>query len=77
MYEKVKAEMQRHLAKMNIAASKAKNEHEKEMLREQAQKYENIDMAVVVSQSQNEIADMEEFRNRYATTTCSYLERGS
>ncbi len=36
-------------------------EHEKEALREQAQKYENIDMAVVVSQSQNEIADMEEF----------------
>jgi len=61
MYAKVKAEMQRHLAKMNIAASKAKDEHEKEMLREQAQKYENIDMAVVVSQSQNEIADMEEF----------------
>ena len=31
------------------------------MLREQADRYENIDMAVVVSQSQNEIADMEEF----------------
>jgi type I restriction enzyme, R subunit len=46
---------------MNIAASKTKNEHEREVLREQAQKYENIDMAVVVSQSQNEIADMEEF----------------
>ena len=61
MYAKVKAEMQRHLAKMNIAVSKAKDDHEKEMLREQAQKYENIDMAVVVSQSQNEIADMEEF----------------
>lgn len=61
MYAKVKAEMQRHLAKMNIAASKAKDEHEREVLREQAQKYENIDMAVVVSQSQNEIADMEEF----------------
>lgn len=61
MYAKVKAEMSRHLAKMNIAASKAKDEHEREALREQAQKYENIDMAVVVSQSQNEIADMEEF----------------
>jgi type I restriction enzyme R subunit len=61
MYAKVKAEMQRHLAKMNIAVSKAKDEHEKEALREQAQKYENIDMAVVVSQSQNEVADMEEF----------------
>ena len=61
MYAKVKAEMQRHLAKMNIAVTKAKDEHEKEALREQVQKYENIDMAVVVSQSQNEIADMEEF----------------
>ncbi len=61
MHAKVKAEMQRHLAKMNIAASKTKDEHEKEILREQAQKYENIDMAVVVSQSQNEIADMEKF----------------
>src|SRR3989344_886778 len=61
MYAKVKAEMQRHLAKMNIAVSKAKDDHEKDILREQAQKYENIDMAVVVSQSQNEIADMEEF----------------
>ena len=61
MYAKVKAEMQRHLAKMNIAVSKAKDEHEREVLREQAERYENIDMAVVVSQSQNEIADMEEF----------------
>ena len=61
MYTKVKAEMQRHLAKMNIAVSKAKDEYEREALREQAQKYEKIDMAVVVSQSQNEIANMEEF----------------
>jgi len=61
MYFKVKEQMQRHVAKMNIAVSKAKDEREKELLREQVQKYENIDMAVVVSQSQNEIADMEEF----------------
>ena len=61
MYTKVNEQMRRHLAKMNIAVSKAKDEHEKEALREQIQKYENIDIAVVVSQSQNEIADMEEF----------------
>jgi len=61
MYTKVQAEMQRYVAKMNIAVSKARDEHEKEMLREHAQRYENIDMAVVVSQSQNEIADMEQF----------------
>lgn len=61
MYVKVKAEMQRYLTKMNIAISRAKDEHEREILKERVQKYENIDIAVVVSQSQNEIADMEEF----------------
>ena len=61
MYAKVKAQMERWVAKMNIAVSKAEDEHEKEALREQVRRYENIDMAVVVSQSQNEIADMEKF----------------
>lgn len=61
MYVKVKEQMQRYVAKLNIAVSKAKDEHEKETIREQIHKYEDIDMAVVVSQSQNEIADMEEF----------------
>ena len=61
MYVKVKEQMQRYIAKLNIAVSKAKDEHEKEAIRDQIHTYENIDMAVVVSQSQNEIADMEEF----------------
>ena len=61
MYVKVKEQMQRYIAKLNIAVSKAKDDHEKEAIREQIHKYEDIDMAVVVSQSQNEIADMEEF----------------
>lgn len=61
MYVKVKEQMQRYIAKLNIAVSKAKDEHEKEAIRDQIHKYEDIDMAVVVSQSQNEIADMEEF----------------
>lgn len=61
MYVKVKEQMQRYISKLNIAVSKAKDEHEKEAIRDQIHKYENIDMAVVVSQSQNEIADMEEF----------------
>jgi len=61
MHAKVKEQMQRHLAKLNIALSKAADEHEKEKIRQTIEQYEGIDMAVVVSQSQNEIADMEEF----------------
>ena len=61
MYAKVKEQMQRHLAKLNIALSKAGDEHEKEKIRQVIEQYEGIDMAVVVSQGQNEIADMEEF----------------
>ena len=61
MHTKVKEQMQRHLAKLNIALSKASDEHEKEKIRQVIEQYEGIDMTVVVSQSQNEIADMEEF----------------
>lgn len=61
MYVKVQEQMKRYIAKLNIAVSKAKDEHEEGALREQIHKYEEVDMAVVVSQSQNEIADMEEF----------------
>ena len=61
MHAKVKEQMQRYLAKLNIALSKAADEHEKEKIRQTIEQYEGIDMAVVVSQSQNEIADMEEF----------------
>ncbi|MFH0819787.1 MAG: type I restriction endonuclease subunit R [bacterium] len=61
MHAKVKEQMQRHLAKLNIALSKAADEHEKEKIRQIIEQYEGIDMAVVVSQGQNEIADMEEF----------------
>ena len=61
MYVKVKEQMKRYIAKLNISVSKAKDDHEKEVIRDQIHKYENIDMAVVVSQSQNEISDMEEF----------------
>jgi len=61
MYTKVKEQMQRHKAKLNIALGKATDEHKQEEIREQIEKIERLDMAVVVSQSQNEIADMEEF----------------
>src|SRR3989338_7484571 len=59
MHAKVKEQMQRHLAKLNIALSKASDEHEKEKIRQVIEQYEGIDMTVVVSQSEN--ADMEEF----------------
>ncbi len=61
IYTKVKEQMQRYLAKLNIALSKATDEHEKEKIRQTIEQYERIDMAVVVGQAQNEIADMEEF----------------
>src|SRR3989344_2380784 len=61
MHAKVKEQMKRHLARLNIALSKASDEHEKEKIRQVIEQYEDIDMAGVVSQSQNEIADMEEF----------------
>ena len=61
IYTKVKEQMQRYLAKLNIALSKAADEHEKEKIRQTIEQYEGIDMAVVVGQAQNEIADMEEF----------------
>lgn len=61
MFVKVQEQMKRYISKLNIALSKATDEHEKEELREKIHKYEEVDMAVVVSQSQNEIADMAEF----------------
>lgn len=61
MFVKVQEQMKRYIAKLNIALSKAKDEREREALQEHIHKYEEVDMAVVVSQSQNEIADMAEF----------------
>lgn len=61
MYVKVQEQMARYLAKLNIALSKAVNEYERMLIQAKISLYEEIDMAVVVSQSQNEIADMEKF----------------
>lgn len=61
MYVKVKEQMQRYLAKLNIALSKTTDEYEKEKIQRTIEQYEGIDMAVVVSQDQNEIATMKEF----------------
>src|SRR3989344_3795155 len=61
MYAKVKAEWERHLAKLRLDLSREENEIDQEKIREQIEKLEKVDMAVVVSQSQNEIADLEPF----------------
>lgn len=61
MYTKVKAEWGRYLAKLRMALSRTKDAHEKAKIEEQLERHEDVDMAVVVSQSQNEIADLEPF----------------
>lgn len=61
MYEKVKAEWDRYIVKLNMDHLRATNEHEKEKIEEQLQRHEHVDMAVMVSQSQNEISDLESF----------------
>lgn len=61
MYSKVKAEWARHLDKLRLDLSRAKNEFEEEKIQSEIDKLEKVDMAVVVSQSQNEIADLEPF----------------
>ncbi|MFA5185735.1 MAG: type I restriction endonuclease subunit R [Patescibacteria group bacterium] len=61
MYEKVKAEWDRYIVKLNMDYQRADDEHEKEKIEEQLRRHENVDMAVMVSQSQNEIADLEAF----------------
>ncbi|OGG12817.1 hypothetical protein A3D77_07210 [Candidatus Gottesmanbacteria bacterium RIFCSPHIGHO2_02_FULL_39_11] len=61
MYVKVKAEWERHLSKLRLDLSRAKDEFEQGKIQEEIEKLEKVDMAVVVSQSQNEIADLELF----------------
>lgn len=61
MYTKVKAEWERYLAKLRMDLSRTSDEYEREKIIDQLERHENVDMAVVVSQSQNEIADLEPF----------------
>ncbi len=60
-YMKVKEKMERYIAKLKIAISNTNDEREKKKIEEKLRKYKDIDMAVVVSQDQNEIAEMESF----------------
>jgi type I restriction enzyme R subunit len=63
MYDKVKKEWERYLAKLRMDLSRTTDDYEHEKLLTKLEEHENVDMAVMVSlgDNQNEIADMEEF----------------
>jgi len=61
MYTKVRAEWDRYLAKLRLDLSRAKDDYERGKIEDQLNRHEHVDMAVMVSQSQNEIADLESF----------------
>jgi len=63
MYDKVKKEWDKYIAKLRMDLSRAIDEREHEKILAKLEQHENVDMAVMVSlgDNQNEIADMEEF----------------
>ncbi len=61
MYIKVKKEWDRHLDKLRLDLSRTDDEYQQGKIQDEIEKLEKVDMAVVVSQSQNEIADLEPF----------------
>jgi len=63
MYDKVKKEWGRYIAKLRMDLSRAPDEREQEKILAKLEQHENVDMAVMVSlgDNQNEIADLEEF----------------
>ena len=61
MYDKVKQEWDRYLGKLRLDLGKTSDELERSRIEEKLEKHEDVDMAVVVSQSQSEIEDMDEF----------------
>ncbi len=61
MYTKVRAEWERYLGKLRMDLSRTNDEYERAIIEEQLARHEHVDMAVMVSQSQNEIADLDEF----------------
>ena len=63
MYDKVKKEWDRYIAKLRMDLSRATDEREQERILAKLQQHENVDMAVMVSlgDNQNEIADMEQY----------------
>ncbi len=61
MYTKVRAEWDRYLGKLRMDLSRTSDEYEKEKIEEKLAQHEHVDMAVMVSQSQNEIDDLVPF----------------
>lgn len=61
MYSKVKEEWGRYLSKLKMDLNRTDDEFEKERILEKLSLHENVDMAVIISQSQSEIEDMLEF----------------
>jgi len=63
MYDKVKKEWDRYIAKLRMDLSRTTDEREKEKILAKLEQHENVDMAVMVSlgDNQNEIDDMKEF----------------
>lgn len=61
MYTKVKSEWDRYIGKLRMDLARTTDEREQQKIWLELGYYENVDMAVMVSQSQNEIADLEPF----------------
>lgn len=61
MYSKVRSEWERYLGKLRMDLSRTNDEYKRAKIEELLARHENVDMAVMVSQSQNEIADLEPF----------------
>lgn len=61
MYVKVRAEWERYIGKLRMDLARSTNDRERDKILRQLEQHENVDMAVMVSQSQNEIADLEPF----------------
>lgn len=61
MYDKVKKEWERYIAKLRLELSRETDERKQGEILAKLERHENVDMAVVVSQSQNEISDLEPF----------------
>ncbi|MFC1571814.1 type I restriction endonuclease subunit R [Candidatus Margulisiibacteriota bacterium] len=63
MYDKVKKEWGRYIAKLRMDLSRAKDERQREAIIAKLERHEKVDMAVMVSLggNQNEVADMAEF----------------
>ncbi|MEI7579497.1 MAG: type I restriction endonuclease subunit R [bacterium] len=61
MYKKVKSEWDRYLGKLRLKLATTNDELEQNRIMDKLDRHADVDMAVVVSQSQSEIEDMAEF----------------